>query len=53
MDQKLRISVSEKPSNNGILSCKTVNIREKLLKLVFGSKQKEKGVHRPTMLSQE
>lgn len=38
MKHKLKISVSKKPENSGIVSCKSLDVRERLLKRLFGDK---------------
>jgi hypothetical protein len=40
MKRNLRISVSKEPSPCGIVSCKTITLREKLLTKLFGQKQR-------------
>ncbi len=40
MKHKLKISVSRKPKANGVVTCKNVSVREKLLRFFFGSKRK-------------
>ena len=40
MKHKLKISVSKAPQSSGIAACRTVNIRERILRFLFGSKQK-------------
>lgn len=40
MKHKLKISVSKEPQINGIVTCKNVTIREKLLCFLFGDKQR-------------
>lgn len=40
MRHNLKISVSKAPQNAGIVTCRTVSIREHLLRFLFGSKQK-------------
>lgn len=40
MKHKLKISVSKQPQTDGIVTCKNVTIREKLLRLIFGDKRK-------------
>ena len=40
MRQSLKISVTKEPLNGGVCACRTVTIREKLLKFLLGSPQK-------------
>ncbi len=40
MKHKLKISVSKEPQTGGIVTCRNVSIRERLLNLLFGSKQR-------------
>lgn len=40
MKHTLKISVSKKPINGGIATCRTVTVRERLLRFLFGSPQK-------------
>lgn len=40
MKHKLNISVSEKPKKKGMVSYKSITLRERLLRFLFGSKQK-------------
>ncbi len=40
MKQNLKISVSKEPRTDGILSCRTVSIRERFLRFLLGEKQK-------------
>ncbi len=40
MKRKLKISVSKQPQTDGIVTCKNVTIREKLLRFIFGDKRK-------------
>ena len=40
MRHKVCIRVLDKPRNGGVVACRTVSIREKLLTLLLGSKQK-------------
>jgi hypothetical protein len=37
---RLKISVSKNPQHVGIVSCRSVAIRERILRLLFGRKQK-------------
>lgn len=40
MKRNLKISVSNKPQNSGVVTCRNVSIRERLLRFFFGRKQK-------------
>lgn len=40
MRHNLNISVSKEPNSGGIVACKTITLREKLLTKLMGSKQK-------------
>ena len=40
MKHKLKISVSKEPQSGGIVTCRTVSIRERLLRFLFGDKRK-------------
>lgn len=40
MKHNLKISVSKAPQTNGLVACRDISIREKLLRLLFGSKQR-------------
>ncbi len=40
MKHKLKISVSKNPQTAGILTCRNVTLREKVLRFLFGSKQR-------------
>ena len=40
MKHNLRISVSKKPQQGGIVQCRNVSLREKLLTRLFGPKEK-------------
>lgn len=40
MRHQLRISVSRKPQTGGIVRCRTVSLRERLLRLLLGEKQR-------------
>ena len=40
MKHTLQISVSKKPKNGGIVACRHVSVREKLLRFLFGNKTK-------------
>ena len=37
---KLKISVSKTPQTSGIVTCRSVAIRERLLRFLFGNKQR-------------
>jgi hypothetical protein len=39
MKQRLKISVSKKPQNSGTFSYKSVTLREKIMRFLFGQKQ--------------
>lgn len=39
MKHTLKISVSKKPVSGGIVSCRQVSIRERLLRLLLGDRQ--------------
>ena len=39
MKHNLTISVSKNPEDSGIVSCKTLRIRERFLRFLFGKKQ--------------
>ncbi len=39
MKHKLRISVSKQPQIGGVVTCRNVSIRERLLCLIFGEKK--------------
>lgn len=36
MEHNLKINVSKTPQKNGMVSCKTVSVKERLLKKLFG-----------------
>ena len=36
MKHKLKISVSKEPQTSGIVTCRSVSVRERLLRLFFG-----------------
>lgn len=36
MKHNLRISVSKKPKYGGIVSCRTISVRERILRFLFG-----------------
>lgn len=40
MKQNLKISVLKEPKADGILSCRTVSVRERILRFFLGGKQK-------------
>lgn len=40
MKHNLHISVSEKPKKNGMVSYKTITLREKVLQMLLGKKQR-------------
>lgn len=40
MKHNLHISVSDKPQRNGVVSCKSITLRERFLRMLFGKKQK-------------
>lgn len=40
MGHTLRISVSERPAQGGIVSCRQVSVRERFLRFLFGEKQR-------------
>ena len=40
MKHNLHISVSDKPQRNGMVSCKSISMRERFLRMLFGRKQK-------------
>lgn len=40
MKHQLKISVSKEPQTSGIVSCRNVSIRERLLCFLFGDKRK-------------
>ena len=44
MKKKLKINVSKSPQTDGIVSCRNMSIREKILTFLFGAK------HRLTVL---
>lgn len=39
MKHNLHISVSDKPQRNGMVSCKSITVRERFLRMLFGRKQ--------------
>lgn len=40
MKHNLHISVSDKPQRNGMVSCKSISLRERFLRMLFGKNQK-------------
>ena len=40
MEHALKISVSDKPVNGGVVACRHVSVREKILRRLFGDKTK-------------
>lgn len=40
MEHNLKIGVSKKPKYGGIVSCRTVSVRERILRLLLGSPTK-------------
>ena len=40
MRHRLKISVSRKPRSDGVVTCRNVSIRERLLRLLFGKRHK-------------
>ncbi len=40
MTHRLKISVSKEPQEGGILACRSVTIRERFLRFLFGQKQR-------------
>ena len=40
MEHKIQISVSSKPNEKGIVTCKTVSMKERLMKKLFGTTRK-------------
>lgn len=40
MKHKVQIRVSKKPVNEGVMSCRSVSVREKLLRRLLGEKSK-------------
>ncbi len=40
MGHTLRISVSERPASGGIVSCRSISVRERFLRFLFGEKQR-------------
>lgn len=39
MDHTLKISVAKKPVSGGIVSCRSISVRERFLRFLFGEKQ--------------
>ncbi len=39
MDHTLKISVSKKPVSSGIVSCRSISVRERFLRFLLGDKQ--------------
>lgn len=39
-NQKLRVCVSREPKLDGVVSCRTISLREKVLTRLFGQKQR-------------
>ena len=40
MKHKLKISVSKAPQTAGVVTCRSVGIRERILRFLFGNKQR-------------
>ncbi len=40
MGHTLRISVSKEPAGGGIVSCRSISVRERFLRFLFGEKQR-------------
>lgn len=40
MKHKLRISVSKDPQTDGLLTCKSITVRERILRFLLGDKQR-------------
>lgn len=40
MKHKLKISVSKEPQTGGIVTCRNVTVRERLLRFLFGDKRR-------------
>ena len=40
MKHSLKISVSRQPQNGGIVTCRNVTVRERILRFLLGNKQK-------------
>ena len=40
MKHNLKISVSKAPQTGGIITCRNISVRERILRFLFGSKQR-------------
>ena len=40
MKHNLKISVSKAPQTGGIVTCRNISVRERILRFLFGSKQR-------------
>ena len=40
MKHNLKISVSKKPKADGVVACRSISMRERFLRILFGEKQK-------------
>lgn len=40
MKHNLQISVSDKPQVNGVISCRNITLRERVMRMFFGRQQK-------------
>lgn len=40
MEHTLKISVAKKPASGGIVSCRSISVRERFLRFLFGEKQR-------------
>lgn len=40
MKHKVKISVSDRPCGNGVVTCRSVGIRERILRFLLGDRQK-------------
>lgn len=40
MKHKVKVSVSKDPQNSGILTCRNLTVRERLLRFLFGDKRR-------------
>ena len=40
MKHKLRVSVSKTPQSGGLVACRSITVRERLLRFLFGDKQR-------------
>lgn len=40
MRQKLKISVSKEPQTGGIVTCRNITVRERVLRFLFGKKRR-------------